>query len=188
MSNTTNKINIFKTSYDANTHGKILALDGHDGSGKTTLTQALVKAKNAQYVRPYAEPFGSALMEAYQKSDFEKILSIAQTAINHALKDIDMSQPMIFDRCWVTVFTVLSSDMRAAWLWRPLTVVIWADLDTTLERLNKRDEPAETKEWHAHYIHAYQQLAQQHQLHLINTSQINEPTALDILINLFDSN
>lgn len=161
----------------------VLALDGHDGSGKTTLAKSLATEIGATYVRPYAEPFGSRLLECAESKQFEALIETAAEAITHALKEAPAQGTLIFDRFWITLFTLLPATHYSRWQIKPPTAIIWADLNTTLSRLSTRDEEEYDHEWHKYYIRLYQELSdQQPHCMLIPTHQLNEAQALQHLV------
>lgn len=137
---------------------RILALDGHDGAGKTTLAQRLCEEVGAQYVRPFAGRRGSALMRAYRRGDVACIIEVGTEAITEAIAAC-VSDSLVLDRGWLTVSTLVSeAEFRGRWhLWLP-TVLLWCDLETTLHRLGVREsEVREPILWHKEFLDIYQQ-------------------------------
>ena len=53
----------------------IVALDGHDGSGKTTLAYALAERLGGTMVRPFAGETGAQLLHAGERQDIAGCLS-----------------------------------------------------------------------------------------------------------------
>ena len=79
-----------------------IALDGHDGSGKTTLARRVAAELCAVYVGPYGSPFGDALLTAAREANYTRVLSLSSEAISVALARVPDSCPVVFDRCWLT--------------------------------------------------------------------------------------
>ncbi|MEP9387672.1 hypothetical protein [Mesorhizobium sp. KR9-304] len=135
----------------------VIALDGHDGSGKTTLAKALAERMDARYVRTFGSPHGAALMAAYRRRDSGGVLEAGVKAVEAAL-DLAAGGPAVLDRGWLTVATLVPADLFAArwWLWVP-TALLWCDLPTTLARLGQRGaETPETTAWHADFLAIYE--------------------------------
>lgn len=160
----------------------VLALDGHDGSGKTTLAKSLATEIGGTYIRPYAEPFGSQLLSLAESKQYDALIEVGSEAIAYALKNVPSQGTLIFDRFWVTLFTLLPPSHYSRWQIRPATAVIWADLDTTLSRLATRDEATYDQQWHEHYIQLYQELSTYPNCIRVPTHQLNETQALQRLI------
>lgn len=160
----------------------ILAVDGHDGTGKTTLAKELAKKIGAKYVRPYKEPFGSLLLDAYDNGNFELILKTGEEAIEIILDESLSDAILVFDRLWITLFTLLPPSFCDQWTFRPPTAICWADLPTTLSRIGQRDEKKYSKEWHAKYIEMYEKFSHIYRCELIPTHELNEGQSLERLV------
>ncbi|WFU25143.1 hypothetical protein QA649_02535 [Bradyrhizobium sp. CB1717] len=166
----------------------LLALDGHDGAGKTTLARALAGKLKAHYVRPFGGEQGSRLLRAYKGGDEDEVLRVGESALSHALNGLPPNDLAVLDRGWLTVSTLVSADkMMSEWrLWVP-TALIWCDLPTTLSRLtHRRDERGETNDWHAHFLATYVERATLRQVPVIRTDQNDESECIRQLVQLID--
>jgi deoxyadenosine/deoxycytidine kinase len=161
----------------------ILVIDGHDGSGKTTLSKKLAQRLDGIYIRPYGAPFGAKLMCAAQNKDYGMVLDIGKQALEQSLQPFKNSdcRAFIFDRLWITLFTLIPKEFHARWDARYHTIICWANLDTTIYRINSRNEQKYSEDWHRRYLSLYKPLAHEHQCALLNTSELNEVDALDKL-------
>lgn len=165
----------------------ILALDGHDGSGKTTLAKQLASAVGGLYLRPYGEPYGSELLRQAQGGNYDKVLQLGRLAVERVLQDVPSGGPLIFDRFWITLFTLVPERYHAQWAMRPPTAVCWADLPTTLARLigrfaDKNTEERGNQSEHVYYLERYRELAREHRCAFIPTHLHDEAHCLQQLI------
>ncbi len=147
-----------------------LALDGHDGSGKTTLAKQLATQLNGIYVRPYGKPVGVSFLGTAEQGDHKVAVSLATQAVSKLLKQHQGADAVVFDRCWLTVFTVVPEKFFVEWPFFVPTVLCWTNLDTTLARLATRNEHAYSVAWRRHYIELYLRLAKQFDCTVIDTS------------------
>ena len=137
---------------------KLLALDGHDGAGKTTLAVQLAERVGGRYVRPFAGASGAALLQAYQHGEPERVIEVGTQAIRESTASSN-GEPLVLDRGWLTVSTLVPQALFAArWqMWVP-SVLLWCDLPTTLQRLGKREyEAPEPAPWHEEFLALYLQ-------------------------------
>jgi cytidylate kinase len=142
------------------THRLVVGLDGHDGAGKSTLAEAVARRLGGIHLQPFTGSSGRRLLVAAKRGDIEQTLRIGEQALQAAL-DVDAgTAPLVLDRSWVTVASLVPWPVfQQRWrLWIP-TIVCWADLDTTLERLRRREESGADREWHQGYIVRYREIA-----------------------------
>ena len=81
----------------------VLALDGHDGAGKTTIASALALRLGGVAVRPFAGATGGALFEAGQREDVDALIEIGGAAIETAVSTAPKGCLVVLDRAWMTV-------------------------------------------------------------------------------------
>jgi deoxyadenosine/deoxycytidine kinase len=160
---------------------KILVLDGHDATGKTTLAQSLASSINGTYVRPYIEPYGQELLLAAEAHDYDQVMKISSQAFKNVIMKTSLSKPLIFDRLWITVFTLVPESYHSLWTVRPPTIICWTDLNTTLTRLASRKEVVPQTEWHKYYIDLYKNLAKKYKCEVIETTNMDESKSLNFL-------
>ena len=123
----------------------VVGIDGHDGTGKTTIARAVAQALNASYQRPFGGERGALLLGAHRAGDQAAVLRIGTAALLAGIHRAGTDRPVVLDRSWMTVGSLLSDEnFYEHWtIWTP-TILCWADLPTTLSRLGERDEPAES--------------------------------------------
>jgi predicted ATPase len=169
-----------------------VALDGHDAAGKTTLAHALAARIGGVYQRPFHGSLGTELLRAGERGDFDRVVALGEQAIGTALEGDGSGLPIVLDRSWMTVASLIEPDRLSAFFatwtkWIP-TALCWADLPTTLQRLNRRSEPAEAMEMHQRYLAIYWDLANQSKSPMIRTDLYSEQSCLEFLVEwIYDS-
>jgi hypothetical protein len=158
----------------------IVALDGHDASGKTTLARRLAAALGGTPVRPFAGAAGARLLalaardpEGAARFGWETIATAATEARGDAL---------VFDRHWITVCSLLPALMWQPAVPLPPTALCWAALEPTLARLAQRDEPAEPVAEHVRYLASYEELGRRFHCLVVRTDQESEDQSLARLV------
>ena len=162
----------------------IIGIDGHDGSGKTTLAKLLAERIAGSYVRPFGGEWGEELMAAYQSGAHDRILDIGESAIRQAIEKADQNHPIVLDRSWMTVGSLVPSPLFSTrWsLWIP-SVLCWSDLSTTLTRLSTRyNEEVESREWHEHFLAIYRDLADAKSAPILRTDKDDIETTVKMLL------
>ena len=146
-----------------------LVLDGHDGTGKTTLGRMLAQKLNAIYVRPFSGETGEKLIRLAKEEKFSETSNWGLRAIKTIHKTYP-NKKLVFDRHWMTVFTLIPQDHWKHWMPLPPTLLCWADISSTLIRINSRSEKQYPEEYHMHYLNAYKKLANYFNCYLLDTS------------------
>ncbi len=168
----------------------IIALDGHDGVGKTTLSVQLANALGGTAIRPFGGSIGARLLEAGKDREVEKLISIGTQAIDTAIKSVPGNVPIVLDRGWMTVASFIpeSDFFFQNWnLWIP-TALCYSNLETTLSRLSQRTyESAESISWHKHYISVYEELAKRTESFILYTDKTSQEVCIEQLLNWVES-
>ncbi|POH58514.1 AAA family ATPase [Arthrobacter glacialis] len=153
----------------------VVGIDGHDGTGKTTIAKNVAAQLGMSYLRPFGGSRGQELTRASESGDTAEVLRIGASALEHALESASHAGPAILDRSWMTVASLVDGKaFQDHWtLWIP-TIVCWTDLPTTLARLAQRDEPEESLAAHRHYIARYKELAEANGCTVVDTSHASE--------------
>lgn len=157
----------------------VIGVDGHDGTGKTTIARGMARALNASYQRPFAGERGLLLARAHEAGDREGVLRIGSAAVTAAIRRNGPGRPLVLDRSWMTVGSLLSDqDFYDRWnIWVP-TILCWSDLSATLQRLGRRDEPTESAVWHGHYIDRYRRMAEDRGCVIVDTGRCTDAEAI----------
>ncbi|HRE83550.1 MAG TPA: hypothetical protein PLN52_21070 [Opitutaceae bacterium] len=149
---------------------KAIALDGHDAVGKTTFAKRLAIALGGTYVRPFGPPLGEALLLAQKSHQEEEIVKLGIQGIRGVARCASDNDLLVFDRCWITVLTLLSTSARKEFPREIPTIVCWANLSTTIDRLRARGEDVGLVESHEMYIKIYLELANEYGCPIVDTS------------------
>lgn len=152
-----------------------MGIDGHDGTGKTTIAKSVAAQLGMTCLRPFGGSSGQELSRASAEGNTKAVLSIGASALEHALRSVAGTGTVILDRSWLTVASLVDDAVfQARWtLWIP-TILCWADLPTTLGRLAQRDEPAESIDGHRYYIARYKTIAAANGCPVVDTSHASE--------------
>lgn len=158
----------------------VVGIDGHDGTGKTTIAKNVALRLGYAYRRPFGAERGPELARAAASGDTELVLGLGARFLAQAMEGAGKNAPVVLDRSWMTVASLLDDEeFREHWtLWIP-TILCWADLPTTLERLGQRDEPEESTGYHLHYIRRYRDIAQLLGCPVVDTSRQGEDASTD---------
>lgn len=153
---------------------RILALDGHDGCGKTTLARSLAQAVGAIYVRPFGGEAGVQLLKYAEEKQYDQVSRYGHQMIQNQI-NLYPDAVLVFDRHWMTVFSLLPETYWGAPRWQPLppTTLCLADLLTTLQRLGVRDEEKYSEEYHSYYLALYEKLANTFQANILRTDRFD---------------
>lgn len=168
-----------------NKNHKILCLDGHDGSGKTTLAIKLAKKLDAQYLKPFDSTAGKLMIWSAKNDNQAFTIELAKNQIDWAFSKIS-SNTIVMDRCWLTLFTLFSPELRKLWKFRPTTVLCYADLECTCKRLSNREaEKQESISYHSFYLKLYRDLAAQFNCPILRTDKLNIQQCMKSLLDIF---
>lgn len=138
---------------------RIIAFDGHDGCGKSTLAGEVARHIGGQVVKPYSDTLGDHIAWLWGKSRFRAADALARASVERMLERADPDRPIVFDRHWASLYTVLPEEMWPAWRPLPPTIICHADTDVIMERLRQRGESPGEREEHEHYGRLYVSLA-----------------------------
>ena len=162
----------------------VLVIDGHDCSGKTTLTKALCQNIGASYVKPFFGEGGELMLAAAEEGRTALAARLARDLVKEA--STAAAEPIqVFDRHWMTVFTLLPESHWEPWFPLPPTILCWSNLPTTLERLKRRGEALTSYNWHVRYLACYDELARRFTVPFVRTDHFDESAVLQRALDLF---
>ena len=169
---------------ESSTSPQIIVLDGHDGSGKTTLARLAAETLGGTYVKPFDATLGDMIMWLSDERRYEFADRLARASIEKIMKEHPASPLLIFDRHWLSMFTLFPAELRDSWYPLPATILCWTDLETTKLRLSTRGEyPGDDAE-HERYIRLYRTLANSFDVPIIDTTSESPRASLDRIVEL----
>jgi dephospho-CoA kinase len=119
--------------------------------------------------------------------EYELASLIARTACRKEAERYKDAPYVIFDRHWMTMFTLIPEEFLDSWFPLPFTVLIEAETQTIVERLNKRNEKVDTPfEVHLDQQQRFREVAERHQVAVINTSSELADTSVNRIISLIN--
>lgn len=161
----------------------ILVLDGHDGSGKTALAERLAQSLGGIHVRPYSGITGQLFIWSVERGDYCFAADLALRAVDFALAKND-APVLIFDRHWMTAFSVLPESYWGAWQPLPPTSLCWAGIETTRARLAVRSDDDDEEAYdHNHFLKVYWELGQRFRCHVVETDDLTLDESFEILLS-----
>jgi hypothetical protein len=160
----------------------ILVLDGHDGSGKTALAARLAQSLGGIHVRPYSGIAGQLFLWSVERGDYSFSADLALHAVDYALAK-NNAPVLIFDRHWMTAFSVLPESYWGAWEPLPPTSLCWAGIETTRARLARRPDDDDQAYDHSHFLSVYRDLGQRFGCHVVNTDDLTLDESFETLLS-----
>ena len=157
---------------------KCIVFDGHDCSGKSTLAKLFVEVNpNAVYIRPFEKNIGELFWWLYTKKEYELANRLALNSVKKAEEE-NIGKLLVFDRHWLTLFSILPQDYWGIWHPLPETILCWADPVNTSMRMKERGEKELYDGYNEYYCNYYIKLAKQFGVKVLNTSNKAQEEAL----------
>ena len=75
---------------------KVIAIDGHDGSGKTSISKRICEILNYQYIKPFSDSLGDLIAWLITSKNYELANQIAISAIDKALDENTAYEVLFF--------------------------------------------------------------------------------------------
>jgi len=158
-----------------------IALDGHDGSGKSTMAARLADELGARLVKPFADTLGDHIAWLWGRSQFTDADRLARASIDR-FESLHADESVVFDRHWLTMFTVLPEAYWSGWRNRPRTVVFATDPATTMRRLGARGEDPLSAELHKYYERMYREIAARFNVPVVDTTDSSIENTFEIVL------
>ncbi len=161
---------------------RILVIDGHDGSGKSTVAGLLARRLGWVVARPFTGAVSAAFYRCLERGEYASLSRITRAAVTR----LEAQHPagVIFDRHWLTMLSVLPRELWADWHPTPPTLMCRADPATTSARVSARGETRRnTPAYHRRYCEAFSALAQRFGVPVLDTSNLPPQRAWPSLLS-----
>ena len=167
---------------------RVIAIDGHDGTGKTTLSKGLAARVEALYIRPFGGAHGEDMVRAWRAGRSAEVLRIGEYVLRATLHGAQDHSRVVLDRGWLTVATLVPRPLfEGTWrLWLP-TALILCDEKIRRARLRERGrDDAGADAWPPEFLDAYRDRFELHPGPVIRTDTSGEEACLAALERAFD--
>ena len=165
---------------------RVLVLDGHDGAGKTTLARLVADSLGGRYVKPFDGTLGDMIIWLCERGRFELADELSRASIEKTILANSDSALLVFDRHWMSMFTLFPPSLRRRWFPLPVTVLCWADLQITTNRLSQRSEEPDNYFEHERFVQLYRAMAEEFDVPLVDTSHESVEASLARVLNIFE--
>jgi hypothetical protein len=150
---------------------KSIVFDGHDCSGKSSLAKLFAKANpNAVYIRPFEKNIGELFWWLYTKKEYDLANKLALNSVKKAEEE-NVGKLLVFDRHWLTLFSILPEEYWGIWHPLPETILCWADPTITNMRMKERGERELFDGYNEYYCNYYLELSKKFGVKVLNTSK-----------------
>jgi thymidylate kinase len=146
-----------------------VVFDGHDGAGKSTLARLTAELIDGTVVKPFGDLLGDHIAWLWGNEKFQEADWLARSSIERVLSTA-AEGPLVFDRHWATMYSVLPSQYWENWHPLPRTIVCHTTPEATRARLAERGEDPLEYEHHVHYQEIYRRLGQNNGALVLDTT------------------
>jgi thymidylate kinase len=161
---------------------RLLALEGPDASGKTSIAQALAERLGGRYVKPFDGNIGLLIRWLHERRDYELANRISLAAVTRVVEQNRDVPWLIFDRHWVSVLAFIPREFAPTWMPPPSTIVCLADKAIISGRLAERGEPPEELLASDDIVARFQRLAEEFGLPTLDTGRTTVESAVEQLL------
>lgn len=170
-------------------HPQSIIVDGHAGSGKTTLARAIAATLGLTYVKPFDGATGEINAWLYRQGRTADLVAFRRIVSEHALEQ-SAERPVVFDRLFPSTLSLLDA---GDWPDRlPLaerTLICWCPAEVTVARLKQRGRDIWSVEDHRRFCRIFADIAARYGLCVVDTGVLSAEAALDrVSRQLFSGN
>lgn len=164
-----------------------IVFDGHDGTGKSTLSQLTANYCGGIYVRPFGGQEDLNLIKASEDKDYQRTINIGYNAID-LIDDQYCNSILVFDRHWMTVLSLVEPNYWSSWTIYPPTILCWTNIQSTKDRLRNRKEKQYSDAYHIEYLEIYKTIAATFGSFILDTSNKTINESFDIIKSWLHNN
>ncbi|SRR5579862_33654 len=161
---------------------RIIAIEGVDGSGKTSVANQIALRLGGRCVKAFDGETGLRIRSLNEGNDRGAAEALARRAMRETLMRNDDARLLVFDRHWMSILVHISEEFAPNWHPYPPTLLVWADIARVIERLRARGTPPEELERLPRYAHRFDRLAEKFGLPRVETTDICAEEAADLAI------
>lgn len=161
---------------------KIIVIDGHDGTGKTTIAKKLAKELDGVYIKPFDGIIGDIIVWLYERKKYKLLNKISFSILEKCIEENNNANYLIFDRHWLSIYTLLPSKYYNEEFNFPYTILCTANSKTIIQRLRERNNKEEMNWDNDYFRKKYLEIANNYDLKIIDTSTINIENCINIIL------
>jgi len=162
-----------------------LFIDGHTGTGKTTVAQILCHRFSAEYVKSYSGSLGEITMQLFRAGNFDALRTFRSIVDDYCLNGLPARA--VVDRLGPSSVSLLPSQMWPTELpMQSRTVILSASIETTCSRLATRGRDPWASKQHAWFIDVFQEIARRFGIPIISTDALSPNQVADRIVDLFE--
>lgn len=161
----------------------IIAIDGHDASGKSTISALVARDQGGVVARAFPDALGGMIAWLAERGEFARANELAHLGVKKAVSDNFGARLLVFDRHWLTIFTLLPEAFWQSWLPRPRTVLCWTNSIVTKQRLEARGEVTADVASYDRSIAQFRRIAEALDVPLVDTSYSSPEAAATAVMN-----
>jgi thymidylate kinase len=164
---------------------RILAVEGPDGAGKTSIIRLLSQRLGANAIVPFGGAVGAEMRRLHESGAFEQVNRMGLDTVAEITAAHGHSSLLIFDRHWLSVLAFTSRSFFSLWQPIPPTIVCLADAQVIAERLRARGTTPAELAASGGVLTRYQALAAEYGLPVVNTGGATVEQSVDRFIALW---
>jgi hypothetical protein len=165
---------------------KLIVLDGHDLTGKTTLAKIAAWKLGGRYIEPFSSSIGSMIHFGYLKGEYGFLSRLFKHSMEKALSEAPEGPgPVVVDRHWMTVFSLIPKEFWDEWRPFPKTILCTCSSQVmAMRRVANGTFDSMKQEYDSFYLERYEILAKRFEVPILDTGKGNLPDVVDTCLRL----
>lgn len=160
-------------------HPDSVIIDGHAGSGKTTLARSIAESQGFAYVKAFDGTTGDVNTWLYGQGRTTDLVLFRRIICEHAV-DRNAKRPAVFDRLFPSSLSLISpNDWPDRLPFAEQTVICWCPAKLAMTRLAERGRDIWSVEEHRQFCQIFADIAARYRLLVINTGVLSAGDALE---------